>query len=118
MNAVLRAFYEQHRGQLSMTELSFDEIRLLATQTGELEWREFAGYEQEILAHYCLGYGHAWMFFRNADITIPERASMRLCAIVVSKFGEVRRTADFSPDYSECMAYLKKMSDHFVQRGL
>ena len=73
---------------------------------------------QEPLATHCIGHGRAWMFFRNSDIAITEHASSKKFAIVVSTYGEVRTTADFSPDYNECMAYLKTMSDRFEERDL
>lgn len=103
---------------MEQRELTFSEIRTLAIQAGENEWCEFITNQQEILGTQCIGYGRAWMFFRHSDIEIPEHANMRKCAIVVSKYGEVRKTADFSPDYNECMMYLKTMSEHFEERNL
>jgi len=103
---------------MELRELSFSEIRALAMQAGENEWRAFMGGQQEALAQLCIGHGRAWMFFRNPELVLPDHASMKKCAIVVSSYGEIRTTADFSPDYNECVAYLKTMSDHFEERGL
>ncbi|MES0864375.1 hypothetical protein ABLN87_18650 [Ruegeria sp. SCPT10] len=99
-------------------ELTFAEIKSLATEAGERDWRGFLAHEQEVLAPNCMGYDRAWMFFRNSNIEIPQKASMKLCAIVVSKYGEVRTTADFAPNYTKRMEYLRTMSDHFLERDL
>lgn len=99
-------------------ELSFAEVKALATKAGEREWQGFLIEGQEVLAPNCMRYDRAWMFFRHADVQIPQQASMKLCAIVVSKYGEVRTTADFAPDYTKCMEYLKTMSEHFCERDL
>jgi len=103
---------------MKQRELSFAEVKALATKVGEREWQGFLIEGQEVLAPNCIGYDRAWMFFRHADIQIPQQASMKLCAIVVSKYGEVRTTADFAPDYTKCMEYLKTMSEHFCERNL
>ncbi len=99
-------------------ELSFAEIKSLAIKAGEREWQSFFAEGQEVLAPNCIGYDRAWMFFRNSNVRIPKQASMKFCAIVISKYGEVRTTADFAPDYTKCMEYLKTMSDHFCERDL
>ncbi|WP_424942024.1 hypothetical protein [Aliiroseovarius crassostreae] len=99
-------------------KLKYEEICVLAQKSAELEWGDFRQHGQNLLQEKCLNYGRAWMFFRNPNIAIPDVASVRKCALVVSDKGEVRSTADYQPDMTACMEYLQRMSDHFAEKGL
>lgn len=98
------------------SKLSHVEIRKLAEEAGREHWKWFLQEGQEPILEQCLNFQGAWMFFRSPSIQIPEEASLRKCAIVVSDFGEVRFTADYYPNYNACMEYLKTMSEHFEER--
>jgi RimJ/RimL family protein N-acetyltransferase len=98
--------------------LEFEDVRQLAEIAAKEEWAEFLSGNQSVFEYETLGAEHAWMFFRNRRINIPESASLKKCAIVVSKLGEVRYVADFYPDFEKAMDYLNSMSEHFKERGI
>jgi len=103
---------------MNKTSIGRKEAKLLAEEAGRSEWKDFIVSEASILKDGYLEGEGAWMFFRHPDIEIPDHASLRKCAIVISKHGEVRYTADFSPDVEECKKYLQIMSDHFAEKNL
>lgn len=99
-------------------EISFNEIKNLATLAGQEEWHDFLKSVENPFSDEILNYKNAWMFLRNKKMLIPEERSLFMTAIVVSERGEVRLTADFDGDLNKCMEYLKTMAAHFTERGL
>ena len=103
---------------MPVAKLKFEEIRKLAEDAGREHWQAFIGEGVPPLVDECINVRRAWMFFRNPAIEIPDEASLRKCALVVSENGEVRFTADYYPNVDECRDYLAKMADHFEERDL
>ena len=102
---------------MQKSTFTFEELRTLSDKAGREHWKYFIADDVPALMDECLNVRQAWMFFRNPEIEIPDEASLRKCALVVSNRGEVRFTADYYPDLNECRAYLEKMSDHFEEKG-
>lgn len=100
--------------------LSFERLFVLAEDAAREMWSEFLTEkcQKNILLPECMHYNRAWMFFRHPDVQIPENRPLMDGAVVVSRFGEVRHTVSYYPDYNACMKYLKTMSDYFERKDL
>ena len=94
----------------NINRLGYQEVRSLALTEAEREWRAFASPQQELLAREYIGNDVAWLFFRNSEIQIPDYASLRKTAIIVSCIGAVRLVPDFRPDFNECVSNLRFVS--------
>jgi len=95
-----------------------NEIREIAKETAERNWRKYAETEEELLLPEFLTSKNAQMFFRNRSIKIPTKGVFADFSIVISNKGHVRLVLDHYPDMDKAQENLEMMSEYFTRMNI